>query len=367
MDKLFTKYFYKKDSILNKNEIWNEIKKDKDYDAKTMPKRVYDEWLTKQQDVQVEKVNNAPTIQHTISAAPNSYQIDLTFYDAYERINKGYSAIFCAVEITTKKAYAYPLKSKEADAVFEVFLRFKKDAKIIDLVEMDKGSEFNKIVKYCDANNISTYIVNGDKNSMAVVERFNRSLRNYIKKICKDKVWYKKLSKVIDAYNDKKHSATGYTPNFLDAHPKQTQQYRYDQIWDGIPAKLALHKFKIGDKVRVYKKKTLFGKGSGKYSDTLHTITDIVGNSIILDNDMNKKYRYYNVLKISGEVQVNPNTKKDDAKVKEVEKNYKIARKLHKELGEKGDKVKDTNRKLQEIVNAPKVKRISKKRDILDL
>jgi len=186
-DKLYSKYFYKKDSILNKNEIWKLIKQDPIYDGKLMSRKSYDEWLTEQEDVQVNKVNNKPVLQHTISAPPNSYQIDLMFMDSYETINKGYSAIINFVEITTKRAYSYPLKSKTSNEVFDIFIKFMHDAEEVDAIEIDKGTEFSKVIKYCNDHSIHTYIYNNDKNSMSIVERFNRSLRNYINKICKKK------------------------------------------------------------------------------------------------------------------------------------------------------------------------------------
>ncbi len=64
---------------------------------------------------------------------------------------------------------------------------------------------------------------------------------------------------------------------------------------------MEVNKFLIGDKVRLYKKKTIFGKGKGEFSKTIHSITDIHKNSIFVDDDKPDKYRYYNILKI-GEV-----------------------------------------------------------------
>jgi len=66
-----------------------------------------------------------------------------------------------------------------------------------------------------------------------------------------------------------------------------------------------LKNISVGDRVRIHEKRALFGKGSGGYSKTVYTITAINGNSVFLDENPNKKYRYYNLLKV-GEVEISP-------------------------------------------------------------
>ncbi len=80
---------------------------------------------------------------------------------------------------------------------------------------------------------------------MSIVERFNRTLRKIIAKTCKDGVWVHKLKKLINAYNNLEHSGTGFTPNYLDEHKKIQKLIRDNLIWDSIPAKLELNKFKV--------------------------------------------------------------------------------------------------------------------------
>ena len=209
----------------------------------------------------------------------------------------------------------------------------------------------------------SMLIYNGDSLSMSIVERFNRTLRNFIKKVCKDKVWYLKLQKIVDQYNDKVHSSTDYTPNYLSLHPKLQEKITDEIIWDSVPAKLELKKFKVGDQVRVYKKKKLFDKGSGSYSTDKHTITAIMGNSIYLDDNATKKYRFRDITKV-GHIEI-PKKEVENNEAEMIAKNYKTARKLHKDLGITGTKVKDTNTMLQENLNKPKETRLRKQVDRL--
>ena len=358
MNNLFSKYFNDPLNILNANQLWQEIKKDAKYNSNIL-KKDFTEWISSQEDYQLTKTKY-DTDYHPIYAPPNSYQCDLMFYYELSELNDGYESIINFVEITTKKAFSYPLRGKTSDEVYTAFEKFMKaiDNKL-HKIEIDKGTEFSKIIQYCDENDIDIVIYNNDSNSMSIAERFNRSLRNFIKKICQNGIWYKKLDLILEQYNNKKvHSSTDYTPDYLSKHPKLQEQITDHKIWDAVPSKLELHKFKVGDRVRVYKKRGLFEKGSGKYSTDIHTITGIVGNSIYLDDNATKKYRYRDIMK-TGHISI-PKKDQQESELQIVKKNYKAARKLHKDLGITGTKVKDTNTMLQENLNKPKETRIRK-------
>ena len=139
-----------------------------------------------------------------------------------------------------------------------------------------------------------------------------------------------------------------YTPDFLSEHPEKQDEIRGLSVQQQVDAKKELHKFKPGDRVRVYEKKKLFGKGSGAFSSEVHTISAINGNSIFLDDNPTKKYRYYNVLKV-GHVEIDPRvTKNNEADIEEL--NYHVARSLKKDLAPELT-VKQFNKKLQDQVN----------------
>jgi hypothetical protein len=237
-------------------------------------------------------------------------------------------------------------------------------------LEIDAGTEFETIIQYCHKSDIIVIVYNGDKNSMSIVERFNRTLRKIIAKTCKDGIWVHKLKKLITAYNNLEHSGTGFTPNYLDEHQKIQKLIRDNLIWDSIPAKLELNKFKVGDLVRVYEKKKVFGKGQGTFSQKLHKVTEIRGNSLFLDDVDDKKYRYFNVMKVDKSV---PNPNKTDEQIEAQSKikskaitQHKSARALHKDLAETGEKIKETKKRIQTIIDAPREPRIRKKTDVLN-
>ena len=357
MDQIFKKYYYADDNILSNNELWkNKIIKDTNYDSK-IRRKDFDDWLKRQETHQTSQTIHKPIAQlmHPIIAQEGTYQSDLMFYDSIAGVNSGYSAIINFIEITTRKAYSYPLKSKSSEDVFKAFDNFFQKIEHLRCLEIDKGSEYSKVKKFCESKDITVIVYNNDKNSMSIAERFNRSLRNFIKKVCKDRIWIKKLDIILKAYNEKVHSATGYSPDYLSEHPKLQDEIRAESIQQIVEAKNELHKFKIGDQVRVYEKKTLFGKGTGQFSSAVHSITAINGNSIFLDHNPEKKYRYYSVMKV-GHIDADPRTvKSDEADVEE--RNYQVARKLAKDLSTGHQTVKAFNIDLQSKVNDDSVGR----------
>ena len=54
-------------------------------------------------------------------------------------------------------------------------------------------------------------------------------------------------------------------------------------------------KFEIGDEVKTRIKPNVFGKDKGKFSNTVHKITSIIGNSIYLDGNDDIAHRYYDL------------------------------------------------------------------------
>ena len=62
---------------------------------------------------------------------------------------------------------------------------FFKDCGKIDLLTYDKGKEFenNKFIKFCNDNNIKTFVVPEDSHKLGIVNRFHKTLKTKLKKI----------------------------------------------------------------------------------------------------------------------------------------------------------------------------------------
>jgi IS30 family transposase len=105
-----------------------------------------------------------------VASGPDQYQCDLTFFDQHKRHNNGFGIIIVFVEITTRKAYCYPLKNKISASICEAYKLFLNDVNNkVHNITTDNGSEFiSKEFKKIDEANkiIHNYMDAGDKTSM---------------------------------------------------------------------------------------------------------------------------------------------------------------------------------------------------------
>jgi hypothetical protein len=94
---------------------------------KDITQKYVSDWLTKQEVNQ--RLNNKRDIYYPpiVAEGPHDYQCDLTFFDQYKRYNKGFCIIMVFIEITTRKAYCYPLKNKTGVSICEAYKLFLKD------------------------------------------------------------------------------------------------------------------------------------------------------------------------------------------------------------------------------------------------
>lgn len=263
-------------------------------------------WLSKQQTQQIFKKTVKP-VYPPITGPQGTYQADLMFLTQYKTMNNGYHIIFNFIEVTSRKAYAYPLKKKDQVSINDAYNKFLKEIeyKIINLTT-DNGSEFisKSFQNIDDEYNITHYFVDtNDKNKMGKVERFNRTLRTKIAKYLKTFStfnWIGVLPDLISNYNNTVHSSTGIEPNSVTS--EKAEIIRAETEMKKKRALNFLHKFKVGDKVRMIKKKSLFDKGTKTFSKSLYTIEDVDKLALILRHEngnlLDRRVKPYNVMKV---------------------------------------------------------------------
>ena len=128
------------------------------------------------------------------------YSADLVDMTQYSKMNRGYKYIFTNIEIFSKIAYAFPLKSKKIGDIKPCFEKiFKKNKP--EYIWSDKEPAFfsKEMQQFFKDNNIKIYHTNSHLKAV-VVKRFNRSLRELImKEFVKNNntAWYNILQKLI--------------------------------------------------------------------------------------------------------------------------------------------------------------------------
>lgn len=196
---------------------------------------------------------------------PNlQFQADLVDYSKFASHNKGYKFMLMIMDLFTRQAWAFPLKSKSGKEVASIFHPFFRQHKTQRL-QVDEGKEFyNKDVKSVlgdyDIELFSIY----SQNKAALVERLNRTVKGMLEKIftaTNSKNWIDVIDDVMHIYNNRKHHSIGMAPNEVHAREKEAFENMYGDIRPGMESPKRKKTLPVGARVRLSKRKGTFGRG----------------------------------------------------------------------------------------------------------
>ena len=221
------------------------------------------------------------------------HSCDLVDIVKYSRMNKGYKYIFTNIDIFSKYAWSFPIKSKTIKDIKPCFQKIFKERKPKYIWSDQESAFFSKeMLKFFEDNNVKIYHTYSNLKAV-VIERFNRSLRELMmKEFVKNNntVWYNILLDLIKKYNNRYHHTIKMKP--IDVN-KTNEKYIKNTIYNyNITNKKP--KFKIDDLVRIsLKRRQLFDKPTGniKWSEELFRIHSIDKSNVITYQikDMNNK------------------------------------------------------------------------------
>ena len=142
---------------------------------------------------------NKPTVQKferqkvIVNHINEIHSTDLVDMSQYSKMNRGYKYIFTNIDVFSKIAYAYPIKSKKIQDIKLCFEKIFKNNKPKYLWSDKEPAFLSKEMQlFFKNNNVKIYHTNSHLKAV-VVERFNRSLRELMmKELVKNNntVWY---------------------------------------------------------------------------------------------------------------------------------------------------------------------------------
>jgi hypothetical protein len=172
---------------------------------------------------------------------------------------------------------------------FSIFDKMGTPYKIKADNEFNKG-EFNEMMK--ELNIKVVYADPYEINKNPIVERFNRTLASFLQRIrlaTKDYNWPSYLSDAIDNYNTTYHKTIGHTPKEI-FDGKEFNEQTITRIENP---------FALNEKVRLVIKKKVFDKGDKMtHSKEVYKIIDIKNGRYKVNDNTNKYYKYYELLKV---------------------------------------------------------------------
>jgi hypothetical protein len=219
------------------------------------------------------------------------WSADLVDMQLYSKQNSGFKYLLTVIDIYSKYAWIIPLKTKSSISIIEAFTKLFKDRKPKKLWT-DSGKEFiNKEFKHFLTKNDVEMYQTFNEGKAVVIERFNRTI--------KEKMWryftqhdtnkyLDVLPKLLNEYNNSYHSTIKMTPS--EGSKPNNKIIHVQNINNDKP------KFKIGDRVRIYKYKKHFSKGY----ETNWTKEIFVISKIVKTNPITYKIKDLNDEEITG-------------------------------------------------------------------
>ena len=213
----------------------------------------------------------------------------------YYRDNQGYKYILCFADVYSRKVWAYKMKNKDNDNVFDAFKQFIKDSDLkkykpttlmSDHDSTFTNSKFQEILKENEI--FQTLNIKDDHHALGLIDSFARTLKKTFTRIFLNNGnsnWIKHLDEVIDNFNSMPNAAI---KNIKPDNAFQEKNHRtiYDINYEKSLKNNVESDIHVNDKVRVLQKKNQFQKGTeARYSDDVYTVKKVNGKSITLNND----------------------------------------------------------------------------------
>lgn len=329
-------YYDPRTGFVNAEALYKKVKKS------GVSRAQVKEFMSQQEVVQLHKRRRKKVYYPITAGGPHSFQADLTFYDQYQKQNKGFNCVLVFINIHTRKVYAEAVKGKKTgpetfDVESSVLSATKRILSRIDKISnltTDGGGEFTneRFRRMMNDNDINLTIVPKDnKNSMGKVERFNRTLRGRLQKYftaLNTVEWIDVLQDFIDNYNDTYHRSIKTTPNMSREEDVIMEEYERVQEVDKL-----VENFKEGDKVRVMKIRQKFEKTGEVYENGIFTVLKVHDMGYTLQRPdgsvMRRHVPHYQLEKVSSSVSA-PNKKEGKNAIKSAKKDSKIDRVIKK-------------------------------------
>lgn len=195
------------------------------------------------------------------------WQADLIDMQSVSNYNSGFKYILVAIDAFSKFAWAFPLKKKSKEDVYNCFQTLLKKGRCPQNLQTDLGTEFynNKFQGLMKTYNINHYSTYSSKKA-SIAERFIRTLKSKLYKEFSIKGNYKwcddTLKIALQEYNHSFHRTIKNIPAYIDNNNKVEILKRYIEVaWKNKKHLQNRIKFQIGDYVRISKYKGVFEKG----------------------------------------------------------------------------------------------------------
>ena len=241
------------------------------------------EWLEAQNSYNQHKNvrRRFPRRVYNVRNFDDLWEADLMDLRSLKTYNNGVSYILIVIDALSKYAWAEPMFNKTSKSVANALARIlsKSNNRKPVCLQTDKGKEFlgREMQDFLGENKINFRVARSPDTKAAIAERLIRTIKEKIWRYftyTKTRRYIDMLQKIMESYNQSKHSATRMTPASVTlanaAEARRNIQQKYGSCTFKQP------KYSVGDIVRVSRAKRAFEKGYvGSWSEELFKIDRI--------------------------------------------------------------------------------------------
>src|SRR5207247_7105550 len=189
------------------------------------------------------------------------WQADLADLSLLSNENNSQRYLLTCIDVFSKYAQVEPLKNKTGSTLMAAFTKMIETQRC-KLLQTDKGTEFlnASFQKLLKDNNIRHYTSENDDIKAAVVERFNRTLKNimwrYLTHTSSGR-YIDVLPQLVSSYNNTYHRSINMAPSEVNAQNESIVRRRLYP-----PKSVTIRwRYKVGQSVRMRQTKRVFKQG----------------------------------------------------------------------------------------------------------
>ena len=197
-----------------------------------------------------------------VKGIDDQFQADLVEMREFSKENDGYNYLLTVIDCFSKYSWAIPIRNKTAEEIIKSFDNIFKERKPLKL-QTDKGKEFinKKFQSFLKEHNVKWFSTDSEFKA-SIVERFNRTLKTKMWKYFTQvgtRKWIDIVDDLVYNYNHTYHTSIKMTP--IEGSEKENETQVYKNLYAKEVKTNKVNKFKVGDKVRISKYKSVFEKG----------------------------------------------------------------------------------------------------------
>ena len=183
------------------------------------------------------------------------------------------------ININTRKAYAYPMKTKGTKDVIEALTKFFNEVKDVKVLRSDQDPAYlsNKTLEFLREKGIR-YLTTEDENHnvLGIINRFMRTIRDHAEN---EVLSANEMKDFVEAYNATVHSSTNVAPNEMTK--KQENDYIMKKRIE-TQNKTRAYDFKPGDRVRIILEPKALTKKRSNLSTECYVVNCRSGNMFLI-------------------------------------------------------------------------------------